>query len=234
MIAVSLNGYKKSGKTLASVELCKSLKERGLKVGAAKFSAHGFDREGTDTSRLLQVCDAVTGISGGETAVFWKKPRHLQDLLPLLDADVLVVEGGKLLSWLPRVLLLNDPSEAGDLDRGLALAVYGEQPAAGLPAINDPETLADLVLERGFALPGLDCGECGREDCAGLAREIVSGEASIADCRASASAVSVTVGGVRLAMNPFVEGIVSGTIRGMLGGLKGYAPGSRVEIVIGE
>jgi molybdopterin-guanine dinucleotide biosynthesis protein B len=232
MIAVSVTGYKKSGKTRTAVELCKSLKARGFKVAAAKFSGHGFDRSGSDTAQLLEACESVAGISDQETAVFWKGRRFLHDILPMLDSDVLVVEGGKSLQWLPRILVLKEASEAAGLDRGLALATFGEIGAAGLPAVSDVDELADLVLERGFALPGLDCGECGREDCGGLAREIVSGAASMDDCRARASKVEITVGGARLAMNPFVEGLISGAIRGMLGGLKGYAPGRKIEIKI--
>ena len=232
MRAVSVVGFKKSGKTRTAVNLCKSLKARGFRVAAAKFSGHGFDRSGSDTAQLLEACDSVAGISDGETAVFWNGRRFLQDILPMLDADVLVVEGGKSLEWLPRVLVLKDESEAAELDRGLALATFGEIGAAGLPAITDMNELADLVTKRGFALPGLDCGECGREDCGGLARDIVSGQASAEDCRARSSEVEITVGGARLAMNPFVEGIISSTIRGMLGGLKGYAPGQKIEIKI--
>jgi molybdopterin-guanine dinucleotide biosynthesis protein B len=213
--------------------LCKCLKARGLKVAAAKFTSHGFDRENTDTSRLLEVCDAVAGISDAETAIFWNGKRFLPDITPLMNADVLVVEGGKTLHWLPRVLLLNDPSEAAELSNGLALATFGEVKAEGLKAITDIEDLADLVQKRGFALPGLDCGACGREDCHGLASEIVAGEAKVSDCSASAAEVNISVNGTRLALNPFVEGIITGAVRGMLTSLKGYVPGSSIDLHIG-
>jgi molybdopterin-guanine dinucleotide biosynthesis protein B len=232
MHALSLVGFKKSGKTNAAVELLEVLKGRGLTVGAAKFSAHGFDREGTDTARFLAAGARVAGISESETAFFWPESRYLPDLLPLMACRALVVEGGKALDWLPRVLLLREPAEAEELSRGLALATYGGVRAPGLPHLETPEALADLLLERGFALPGLDCGACGRENCLEMAREIVAGQAAPSDCKAAAGEVEVTVNGSRLAMNPFIENVIAGTVRGMLGSLKGYAPGGDISLSI--
>ena len=42
----------------------------------------------------------------------------------------------------------------------------------------------------------------------------------------------VRVGGQRLALNPFVDRLVTGTIRGLRTELKGNVPGQRVEIVL--
>lgn len=42
----------------------------------------------------------------------------------------------------------------------------------------------------------------------------------------------VRVGGQRLALNPFVDRLVTNTIRGLLTELKGNVPGQRVEIVL--
>jgi len=233
MRAISIIGYKKTGKTSTTLALCKNLKARGLKVAAAKFTNHGFDREDTDTAKLLAVCDAVAGVSDAETAVFWNGKRFLPDIAPMLSADVLVVEGGKSLTWLPRVLLLRDPAEAAELGADLALATFGEVKAQGLPAVTDIDALADLVMERGFALPGLDCGACGREDCREMTGEIVAGQAKAGDCSASVSEVEIKVNGTRLALNPFVEGIITGALRGMLTSLKGYVPGSSIDLHIG-
>ena len=80
-------------------------------------------------------------------------------------------------------------------------------------------------------LPGLDCGDCGRADCAGLARDIVAGKATPESCRARHPECSISVNGVPLSMNRFVFNILSGGILGMLKELKGFAPGT-VEIKI--
>ena len=233
MIAVNLVGYKKSGKTTLAVQLAEELERRGVKAAAVKSSHHRLDKEGTDTDQLCQAygaAGAVTeGEAGGEAALFWRGKRHLPDLLPLLDAEVVVVEGGKELGWLPRILLLKNPAEAETLEPGLALATYGTVCVPGLPALETPVQVADLILEKGFALPGLDCGACGRTNCLGLARDIAAGEAQIAECLSLESSVTVEVNGVPLGLSPFVERFFASTLKGMLAELKGYAPG-RVNI----
>ncbi|WP_028587001.1 molybdopterin-guanine dinucleotide biosynthesis protein MobB [Desulfocurvus vexinensis] len=230
MIAVNIVGYKKTGKTTLAVALGQELARRGVRAAAAKFTHQPeADAPGTDSHALRQAYGRVALLAGEATGLFWQGRRHLPDLVPLLDADVLVVEGGKHLGWLPRILLLRSVADAGELEQGLALASAGQVPGYGLEHVPDVSALADLILARGFALPGLDCGSCGRPDCAALAREIVAGKATAADCRAAGSAVEVTVNGQPLAMNAFVQGVFSGAVTGMLRQFKGYAPGT-VEI----
>lgn len=230
MKAISIIGFKNSGKTTLTARLAEAIEKRGLTVAVAKHTHHGLDKPDTDTARLMKSARTVIGVGPDECAVFWSTPRHLADLLPLVNADVLLVEGGKSLGWLPRILCLRDEGEAKALDRGLALATWGSVPAAPLPHFTaaDIERLADFVLERAFLLPGLDCGACGQTDCAGLGRMVVSGEARPEDCRTVEGDVVITVNGHPVGLNPFVERIVAGTLRGLLGGLKGYAPGDVV------
>jgi molybdopterin-guanine dinucleotide biosynthesis protein B len=229
MIAVNIVGYKKSGKTTLAVALARALGARGLTVAGAKFSHHPLDKTGTDTARLAEVCQAVAGLGPEETALLWPRRRYLTDLLPLLAADVLVIEGGKSLGWLPRILVLRAPEEAAELSPELALASFGDVAAPGLPHFTEVAALAELVAARGFALPGLDCATCGRPDCRELTREIVTGAADPTACQARGGGLSVTVNGAPMGLNPFVSRVMAGSIRGMLAELKGYAPG---EIVI--
>lgn len=230
MIAINLVGYKKSGKTTLALELAAAFKRRSVRAAAIKYTHHDrFDKENTDTARLRDAFGAAVGLAGGETAIFWASKRYALDLLPLLDAEVVVVEGGKTLGWLPRVLVLRDPAEAAELGRDLALASYGPVATEGLVSFQDADALAELILSRGFVLPGLDCQACGRPDCRGLAVEIVAGAAAARDCAAANAPVSVTVNGQVLAMNGFVQRIFGSAIRGMLRECKGYAPGA-IEI----
>ncbi len=230
MKAVGIIGYKKTGKTTLAVSLASELTSRGLRVAAAKFTHHAFDRADTDTAKLAEVCSAVMGLSENQTQMVWNDKRHLPDLLPLVSADVLIVEGGKSLGWLPRVLLLRSAGEADELGRDLALATYGGVGAAGLHSVSAVSELADIVLAKGFALPGLDCGACGLESCRALAERMAAGTADDLRCKASHGGLRISVGGTTLAMNPFVASIVRGSIMGMLGQLKGYAPGVSVRI----
>jgi len=229
MKAIALIGNKKSGKTSLALELCSHLTSQGLRVAGAKFSSHGFERPDTDTSRLADHAQAVVGISPRESLLIWPKKRFLMDLIPLLEADVLVIEGGRGQEVCPRILLPKGPGQDDRaLDHDLALASW-KRDTDHLPVVHNVQEVAELVMNRGFLLPGLDCGSCGREDCGQLARDIVHGKASIADCQAQQGALSIRVNGQPLGLNPFVESIIAGSIQGMLGQLKGYAPG-RIDI----
>lgn len=232
MFAAAVVGFKKSGKTTLCESLGRIFQESGLKVAAVKCSHHDqLDAPGTDTQRLAEVYTSVGAVLPQQAAVFWNRMRYVRDLLPLLDGEGLIVEGGKQLGWLPRVLVLRSPEEAAELRPELALCTFGPVHAQGLPAVEDVSQLAGLIRSKGFVLPGLDCGDCGREDCAGLAADILAGKATAGSCQALKPSCSVTVNGATLGMNHFVRDLISGSILGMLSQLKGFAPGT-IEISI--
>ncbi|MGD9610103.1 MAG: molybdopterin-guanine dinucleotide biosynthesis protein MobB [Desulfovibrionaceae bacterium] len=228
MKGVQILGYKKSGKTTLCVDLLAALSRRGLSLAALKCTHNpGLDKEDTDTDRFLPYCRAVGALAGGESAMFWNGTRKITEMVSLLDADVCILEGGREHAIAPRVLVLREPGEAAGLsDPGLVLAVYGAVTAPGLPHVNTIEDLANLVLEKGFVLPGLDCGSCGHGDCGTLGAAILAGRATVADCKALTPAMTVTVDGRELVLNPFVERILVSGIRGLLSELKGFGPGS--------
>jgi len=230
--AVSVAGFKKSGKTTLVLELARELTARGRKVAAVKFTHHGLDLDGTDTARFAQECVSVAGFGPATTTLLWNSARQLQDILPLLGADIVLVEGGKSLTWLPRFVALGTSEDESVLDNGLALATWGPGSLPGVRQASSIAELATLAESRAFTLPGLDCGACGRESCLELAREIVAGEADPGACSAMHAKLVVRVGGQRLALNPFVDRLVTGTIRGLLTELKGNVPGQRVEIIL--
>lgn len=230
--AVSVVGFKKSGKTSLVLELARELASRGRKVAAVKFTHHALDLAETDTARFARECVSVAGIGPGLTTLAWSSARQLQDVLPLLGADLILIEGGKSLTWLPRILVLGADEDESVLNNGLALATWGSRDMAGIPRSESVAALADVVESKAFALPGLDCGACGRDSCQGLAADIVAGTASPAMCVALHAKLSVRVGGQRLALNPFVDRLVSATIRGLLTELKGNVPGQKIEIIL--
>ena len=227
MKAISIIGFKNSGKTTLTARLADALEARGLTVAIAKHTHHGLDKPDTDTTRLMKAGRTVIGVGEDECAVFWSTRHHLQDLLPLVQADILLVEGGKSLGWLPRILCLREPEEAKALDRDLAVASWGAVAAPPLAhfSADKIDALATLVMEKAFVLPGLDCGACGQDDCAALSRLVVAGKAGAHDCRTLDGSLRITVNGHQLGLNPFVARIVAGSLRGMLKELKGYAPG---------
>jgi molybdopterin-guanine dinucleotide biosynthesis protein B len=232
MKAVNVVGFKNTGKTTLCVELLRELSSQGLACSALKFTHQaGLDKQGTDTAKLMEVCQAVGAVGEAESAMFWKGKRTFMDMLPMLGGDMLVVEGGKPLGVLPRIVIARTAAEARELgagEGGLAIAVYGPEGVDGVPAVTDLVALARLAAERAFLLPGLDCGGCGREDCRALAVEIVAGRARPEDCAAMGGEISVTVNGAPLGLNPFVARILNAGIAAMLGELKGYSPGDTV------
>jgi molybdopterin-guanine dinucleotide biosynthesis protein B len=230
--AVSVVGFKKSGKTTLVLELARELTARGYKVAAVKYTHHGLDLDETDTSRFAQECVSVAGIGPKFTTMLWNSTKQLQDIFPLLDADLVLVEGGKSLTWLPRIVVLGSGEDESTLDNGLALASWGTGALPGVRAADSVADLASLVESRAFSLPGLDCGACGRDSCHALVREIVAGETDAESCVAMHAKLCVRVGGQRLAFNPFVDRMVMGTIRGLLSGLKGNVPGQKIEIIL--
>ena len=169
MRAVSIIGFKNSGKSTLTRLLAGALERRGLKVAVAKHAHSGLDKPDTDSARLRAPGRTVVALSEEECALFYGEKRFLTDLIPLIQADILLVEGGKRLGWLPRILCMHAPDEAetderDELDQGLAFAVWGRAAAAGLPyfaggpGVEDEalDALAALTQEKAFMLPGLD------------------------------------------------------------------------------
>ncbi|WP_207259639.1 molybdopterin-guanine dinucleotide biosynthesis protein MobB [Desulfovibrio sp. Huiquan2017] len=227
MKAVSIIGPKNSGKTTLGLKLARHFKDQGLTVSAVKFSHHGLNFSDSDTTEYAKICNTVGGLGPKEAFIHWTKHRFLPDLLPLLTNDVLLVEGGKSLGFLPRVLCLQgDLSDGTDwLSPELAIASVGETAVDGVPVINDLPALADTILAKGFFLPGMDCETCGRPDCRTLAAEIVAGKVTPKACLAMHNSIQVDIDGAVVGMKPFVEDIISAAIREMIRTLKGYAPG---------
>ncbi|GAB6059848.1 molybdopterin-guanine dinucleotide biosynthesis protein MobB [Desulfonatronum parangueonense] len=235
--AMSFVGYHNSGKTTLVAKVAEHLRAKGHRVGIIKSSRHGFDLGATDTGKLAGTGCPVAAVNPEQTMIVLPKSMPIMSIWALMEADILLVEGGKSLDFLPRILLPRIP-DAGEepkapprdsldaLNNGLALASWGREGIPGLPVLSEIEEVAELVLQSGFLLPVLNCGACGREDCGSLARDIVAGRADPEECRAVQDSFSITVNNVPLAMNPFVATIMASTIRGMLCQLKGYAPGT--------
>ena len=245
MQAISIIGFSNSGKTTLISRLSECLEARGLKVAIAKHTHHELDKPDTDTALLMGPKRTIVGLSNtkdgkGEAMIHWGHPCFLRDLVPLLDADILLVEGGKTIGWLPRILCLRTtpelltalPEGCKALRPELALATYGDNKLPGLPSFTaeDLDALVDLVLEKGFLLPALDCGACGEADCTAMTQRIVAGEKTPGDCVAARGSIEVTVNGQSVGLNPFTAQMLSGGIKGMLGALKGMVPGGEVII----
>ncbi len=230
MQAISLIGYKKSGKTTLGVALAKIFSERGIRVGVLKYTNHHFAlSEDTDTSKYAKYSQIVAGISPSQTLINLQKTSSFQDILPQFhNIDLLIIEGGKTLTASPRIILTDNMEDLNALKPHIAIASYGEKelPAQeNIPHCINPEKLADLILEKAFIIPAFDCGACGCANCESFIESVLQNKNTWEKCKIKNSSLKITTNGMPLDINPFVENIISETIKGLLKTLKGYTDG---------
>jgi len=247
---VGIVGYKNSGKTTLTQRLAQELTRMGRKVAVIKHTSHALDVSGKDTAILGEVVNQVGLISPDESAVFWKSPLSLEDIVAYVDADIVLVEGFKAETTFPKVVCLRGQPDDRDLFDGLAICAVGPaeqvdtadiasdrlRSAASVHGVDVPlfsrdevGKIAALVDEKAFKLPNLDCGGCGHERCYDMAREIVAGTGSVDDCVSLQPSTQVRVDGELLSMNPFIAAIVRDVVVAMLSSLKGFKKG-KIEI----
>jgi len=184
---VGIVGYKDSGKTTLTHALARELTSRGHEVAVIKHSSHRLNIPGKDTAILGESVGQVGIISPHESALFWRRTQSLEDMIPHLEADVILVEGFKTEKTFPKIACLRGEPDDRDLLDGLAICAVGptgQVAGTNVPLLDrdDVVEIADLVEQRAFKLPNLDCGDCGYERCYDLAREIVAGTGSVEDC----------------------------------------------------
>jgi len=237
---VGIIGYSNSGKTTLIRALAHELKDRGHQVAVIKHTSHDLDLQGKDTARLREVVDQVGLISPRESGVFWGQSLNLEELISYLGSEIVLVEGFKAARTFPKIVCLRDepgdPEQewTSDLFDGLTLCAVGpaerpERVDVPVLGLQDIWRIADLVVQKGFKLPNLNCGACGYERCYDLAREIVAGARTIDDCVSIRPDTQVTIDGQPMPMNPFISALVRNTLLGMLSSLRGFKNG-KVEL----
>ncbi|XPV76975.1 MAG: molybdopterin-guanine dinucleotide biosynthesis protein MobB [Desulfovibrio sp.] len=227
MIAANITGFKNSGKTTLTALLAAELRSRGHRVAALKNSHHDYNTTaGTDTEQLLENADISGGSFADRTLLQFDKKLFITDLIPLIDADILLLEGGKSTGCMPRIVitdsnLTQEETEQLHLDR----AIYTLAKTDGTPSPAVIAEIASCIEKDAFLLPNLNCGGCGRENCAGLTADIVADNAKLKDCIALHGDISIDIDGTPVSVNPFVADIFKAGITGMLAQLKGYRKG---------
>ena len=117
--------------------LATALEGLGRKVAVIKCTHHGLDLPGRDTSKLSAPGRPVAALGEDDAAIFWRGKMGFIDLFTRLPADIVLVEGGKNLTFLPRVLCLHDVLEAPMLAPELAVGTFGPVSLPPLPAFDE-------------------------------------------------------------------------------------------------
>jgi molybdopterin-guanine dinucleotide biosynthesis protein B len=230
--AVGIIGYKKSGKTRLLVSLAKELTERGYTVSSLKHVSERIDIADTDTSLHKQFTRQTAAVSPYESAVFFPESKNVEQMLSLLESDFILIEGFKKEKTYPKIICLKPEDDLKTLVDGLQICVYGtglsQDLCADVPIFNESDIskIADLVEQKAFKLPNLNCGGCGYDSCYELALEIIKGNKIFDDCVSLNADLKIQINGQTIPLNPFVSNLLTNTITAMLSSLKDYRSGS--------
>lgn len=239
MRVIGIIGYKKSGKTALILKLSDELVKIGYKVAVVKHINEDLDLANSDTSKYKEVLTQVAAITPKESVFFLKNKKNLEEIIKYFEADIILIEGFKKEKTFPKIVCLREESEKTELFDGLQLCTVGFVPKDVNSNIfdfnilkdEDIKKIAHIAVEKSFKLPNLNCGECGYQDCYGLAQEIVKGNKTLNDCSSLEPSTLVKVNGKIVPMNSFIAKIIKNTITGLLSSLKGFTKGD-IEIKI--
>ncbi|MBC7219698.1 MAG: molybdopterin-guanine dinucleotide biosynthesis protein B [Hadesarchaea archaeon] len=236
--AILVTGFHGAGKTKLVVSIIEELVKRGYRVGTVKHIPEKdftIDRTGKDTwAHAKAGAELVVSLAPGEVAWIEKRSAELGEILSrLTGVNFVIVEGFKSFSGLARVVVARDQQEAEKLVDDLTIACVGSS-WPSVPSFNFEQIkeIVDLIERRSFPpLFTLDCGRCGFDSCEKFAAALVSGEKRWEECQALADRVVLKVDGSQLPLKPFVQEILAGVIKGMVGSLKG-SRGKSIEIKV--
>jgi len=239
MRVIGIIGYKKSGKTTLILRLSDELIKRGYKVAVVKHVNGDLDLANSDTSKYKEILTQVAAITPKESVIFLKNKKNLEEIIKYFEADIALIEGFKKEKTFPKIVCLREESEKAELFDGLHLCTAGFISKGLNPKLcdfnilkeEDIKKIAEIAINKSFKLPNLNCGECGYQDCYGLAQEIVKGNKTPGDCPSLEPSTLVKVNGKIISMNPFISKIVKNTTIGLLSSLKGFVRGD-IEIKI--
>jgi len=237
-------GYKDSGKTKVIEALVGELTGRGYRVGTLKHTVEEtlLDTPGKDTWRHRQAGARASAIIHEKgAALFFDRYLTVNEAVAGLgELDFVVLEGFKYLENVARIITPRNKGEIEGLSNGLEIAVTdtqgtGPSISSRVPVIplSRPGELADLVELKAFPLlPGLNCGGCGYDECEGLARAILSGEADAGKCVGlDFGDLRLRVDGKKVPLGPFVKEVTRNVVLGLVRSFKGVGEPSRVELV---
>lgn len=233
-------GYKKSGKTQVMEGLIEELKGRGHRIGTIKHvPREGFtiDQPDTDTRRHAQAgAEKVIAISPDEVANLEKSGSNLEDVLLNLvfqNIDFVLIEGFREAENIPKIMVARDEDESPELDDEFTIGFVGEGvDDKPLFERGDLSSIADFIEEKAISpVGGLDCGECGYDDCREFSLAAIEGKAPKDGCIALGGPVSLKIDGKQVPLKPFIKDLIANTISGMVSSLQ-KTEGDKIELEV--
>ncbi|MBS3815263.1 MAG: molybdopterin-guanine dinucleotide biosynthesis protein B [Hadesarchaea archaeon] len=235
---IIIAGYKKSGKTQLIEELVQELRDRGYRVGTVKHvpgEDFTLDQSETDTWKHAQAgANPVIAVSPNEVAKIEKKSQDLEEVLSRLDdLDFVLIEGFHKAEKIPKIIITQDEEEAEELNDEFTIGFVGkgieEKPILNKNKIN---SIVDLIEEKAIPLVGgLNCGECGYDNCNEFVIAAINGEAPKNGCKPIQGPVKLKVDGKRIPLKSFVKGLIASSVSGMVSSLKGVEEG-KIELEV--
>mgnify|MGYP001062009332 FL=1 len=211
MKAVAIVGNSDSGKTRLITALIKELNSRALKCGVLKKASEEveLDKEGKDSWQFMAAGAEAATVLTPEKIFTIEKKKASQTLLDIAlerfaEVDILLVEGGQKESAFKKIWRLQ---KAADFDRK-----------------NAPEELIAVVADEPFGVsPGYPVFQAAETaKLADFLMNVLEPLEPLAELK---------VDGRRVPLNPFVQNMLTETIKGQLRALKGLPEHpQRVEI----
>lgn len=225
MKILSIIGTKDTGKTTLVTRLIKGLTNKGYKVGTIKHTHRRFDFPGKDTERHRKAGARIVTGAGKETFFLTPKEKNINWIISTIpfieEINFLIIEGFKKLEF-----------------ANISTSIENEFTIKKV----DPFSLTDdefnkilqLIEKRTYGLLlGLNCGKCGFESCKEFARAKIRGNADDINCKSQFKRAMLRVNDNPIPLNPFVQKIISKTIKGMVESLQREETKiKKIEIII--
>jgi molybdopterin-guanine dinucleotide biosynthesis protein B len=230
MRIISVVGQKDSGKTSLTIRIIKELRSRNFKVASIKHSHHKMimDKEGTDTYKHKEAgSEIVVGI-GSSTFFNIDKQLSLDRILFLIktieEPDFVVIEGFKGYNY-PKIATSPDVIDEYTIDFVNAKDFDDEKLVL----------LVDKIEKYGYdILDTLFVDDCGYNDAKVIAKAFINDDLQYVP--ESQADVSLSVNGINIGINSFVNDFMKNTILGILKSLKtkeyGVENFDKIEILI--
>ena len=247
MKVFSVFGISGSGKTTTIERIIAELKKRRYSVGSIKeihFEKFAIDQEGTNTDRHKKAgAELVTARGYYETDILYPTRLSLDEILKHYYYDYVVVEGIAAGNF-PKIIAAADVEQIDQRLDNTVFAIAGKianqmSEYRGLPVISgidQVEKLVDLIEDKVFEqlpdFPKECCSACGYS-CRELGINILKGRASREDCVLSSARIKLFFDNREVELVPFVQNLLENVVTGVVRELKGYQPGSSIEVRIG-